>query len=62
MRRLILMATACAAFVTPAFLVGPSLRAQAPASAFEVASVRPNKTGDGRVMVGMQPGGRFNAA
>ena len=44
MRRLLLTATACAAFVTPAFLVGPSLDAQAPASAaFEVASVRPNK-------------------
>lgn len=61
MRRLILMATACGAFVTPAFLVGPSLHAQASANAFEVASVRPNKTGDGRVMVGVQPGGRFNA-
>jgi uncharacterized protein (TIGR03435 family) len=61
MRRLILMAIASATFVTPAFLVGPSLRAQAPANAFEVTSVRPNKTGDGRVMVGMQPGGRFTA-
>ncbi len=58
----ILMATACAAFVTPAFLAGPSLRAQAPAAtAFEVASVKPNRTGDGRVMVGVQPGGRYNA-
>jgi len=62
MKRLILMATACAAFVTSAFLTGPSLGAQAPAStAFEVASVRPNKSGDGRVMLGMQPGGRFTA-
>jgi bla regulator protein blaR1 len=62
MRRVILMATACAAFVTPAFLAGPSLRAQAPANtAFEVASVKPNKTRDGRVMVGVQPGGRYNA-
>lgn len=62
MKRLILMATAGAAFVTPAFLAGPSLHAQAPpAAAFEVASVRPNKTGDGRVMVNVQPGGRYNA-
>ena len=62
MKRLILMATACAAFVTPAFLIGPSLGAQTPANAaFEVASVRPNKSGDGRVMLGMQPGGRFTA-
>jgi uncharacterized protein (TIGR03435 family) len=52
----------CAALVTPAFLAGPSLDAQTPASAaFEVASVRPNKSGDGRVMLGMQPGGRFTA-
>jgi len=62
MRRLILMAIASATFVTTAFLVGPSLRAQTPApAAFEVASVRPNKSGDGRVMLGVQPGGGFNA-
>ena len=62
MRRLILMAIASATFVTTAFLVGPSLRAQTPATAaFEVASVRPNKSGDGRVMLGAQPGGGFNA-
>jgi uncharacterized protein (TIGR03435 family) len=44
------------------------LDAQAPAPAapqgpprFEVASIRPNKSGDGRVMIGMQPGGRYTA-
>jgi uncharacterized protein (TIGR03435 family) len=28
---------------------------------FEVASVKPNKSNDGRVMIGMQPGGRYTA-
>ncbi len=28
---------------------------------FEVASVKPNKTGAGQVSIGVQPGGRFNA-
>ncbi|HEV3139531.1 MAG TPA: M56 family metallopeptidase, partial [Vicinamibacterales bacterium] len=39
--------------------------AQAPTSdkplQFEVASIKPNKSGDGRVMIGLQPGGRFTA-
>jgi len=61
MKRLILMAGACMAFAIPAFLCGPSLDAQAPSNAmFEVASVKPNKSGDGRVMLGLQPG-RLNA-
>jgi uncharacterized protein (TIGR03435 family) len=40
-----------------------SLRAQAPAgnAAFEVASVKPNRSGEGNVMLGMQPGGRLTA-
>jgi uncharacterized protein (TIGR03435 family) len=39
------------------------VRAQAPAdkSRFEVASVRQNTNDDGKVMIGIQPGGRFNA-
>ena len=28
---------------------------------FEVASIKPNKSGDGRVLIGFQPGGRFTA-
>jgi uncharacterized protein (TIGR03435 family) len=31
-------------------------------ASFEVASVKPNKTGDQRVSIGLQPGGRFNAS
>jgi bla regulator protein blaR1 len=62
MKRLSLMAGACAAFAIPAFVQGPILGAQTPANqTFEVASVKPNKTGDGRIMFGLQPGGRFNA-
>ena len=61
MKRLILMMAACTAFAGLS-LGGSSLEAQAPAdAAFEVASVKPNKSGDGRVMLGLQPGGRFNA-
>src|SRR5262245_9266481 len=61
MKRLILTAAACTAFASPLFPLGSSLAAQAPAAtAFEVASVKPNKGGDGRVMLGLQPG-RFNA-
>ena len=43
-----------------------TLRAQAPSAGadkpkFEVASVRQNTADDGKVMIGIQPGGRFNA-
>jgi len=39
------------------------IRAQAPADKpkFEVASVRQNTADDGKIMIGVQPGGRFNA-
>jgi uncharacterized protein (TIGR03435 family) len=40
-------------------IVGTALVAQEPQ--FEVASIKPNKSGDGRVMMGIQPGGRLTA-
>ena len=49
-----------------AALAGIGLRAQAPAGgtanpSFDVVSIKPNKSGDGRVSIGMQPGGRVTA-
>jgi uncharacterized protein (TIGR03435 family) len=59
-----LTAVAVAAFAIPMLFTGSRLGAQAPTTdklAFEVASIKPNKSGDGRVMLGLQPGGRFTA-
>lgn len=63
-RRAFWMGVGIVAIVTP-LAIGPlGAQSQPPASAsptFEVASVKPNKSGDGRIFFGMQPGGRFTA-
>jgi uncharacterized protein (TIGR03435 family) len=62
----LLLAAGAVVLATPlvtGVLGEPRLRAQAPATTgdptFEVASVKPNKTGDNGVRIGLQPGGRF---
>jgi len=74
-RRLIsprLALAAFTAFIAPivvGVMTAPQLGAQAPSSStgatsaatFEVASIKPNKSGDGRVMLGMAPTGRYTA-
>src|SRR5262245_33081242 len=43
--------------------IGPAIVAaqNADRPKFEVASVRPNTSADGKISIGVQPGGRFNA-
>jgi len=62
MNRLMVILASCTAVGLVA--AGPVLEAQTPqadTAAFEVASVKPNKTGDGRIGIGISPGGRFTA-
>ena len=44
-----------------ALLAVPMIHGAAQAPQFEVASIKPNKSGENRVMLGIQPGGRFTA-
>jgi uncharacterized protein (TIGR03435 family) len=62
MVRKILMAT----FAAAAAAIPSAQESGAPAAGdktpqFEVASIKPNNSGDGRIAIGLQPGGRFNA-
>ena len=58
--------TLMAVFAVAAAVAPSARQAGAPpadkAPQFEVAAIKPNKSGDGRVMIGLQPGGRFTAA
>jgi uncharacterized protein (TIGR03435 family) len=63
MTRLSLALAVLIALAAPASLTARP-GAQTPGAgrpSFEVASVKPNKSADARVMVGMQPGGRYTA-
>src|SRR5437867_3952182 len=60
MKRIFIAAFAAAAMATPSAQQGGAASADKTLQ-FEVASIKPNKSGDGRVMIGMQPGGRFTA-
>src|SRR5437588_8067143 len=58
-RRLVATAGVAVAFALVAANAGSQQAADE--ASFEVASVKPNKTGDGRISLFFQPGGRFVA-
>jgi bla regulator protein blaR1 len=59
MKHMLSIAAALGALAAP-FAGAQAPQTTAPAPAFEVASIKPNNSGDGRVMLGNQPG-RFTA-
>src|SRR3954471_4591586 len=63
MRNVFVFLLSLAAIVASANSPSSSVGAQAPAGPpqFEVASVKPNKSGGGPMRIGFQPGGRFVA-
>jgi bla regulator protein BlaR1 len=63
-RKLLLAAAGFAAVALPVavgLMNAPQGRAQSQRPSFEVASIKPNKSADGRVMIMNRPGGRFSA-
>src|SRR5262245_50671441 len=60
-RRILMAAFAAAAVAMPSAQQGGAPPAGDKTLKFEVASIKPNRSGDGRIMIGMQPGGRFTA-
>jgi bla regulator protein blaR1 len=63
MRKVLAFFSGLAAIVATGAATSSWVAAQAPAAApqFEVASVKPNKSGPGPMRIGFQPGGRFIA-
>src|SRR5258705_3379886 len=63
MRNVLAFLTSLTGIIAIAGASSSWVRAQAPAPQpqFEVASVKPNKSGGGPMRIGFQPGGRFTA-